>query len=421
MALSLIQKVAYEEGEFLRRKRLAFTPDIAFPSNLATYDLNFATQTYAGGIQPQGNNNDDGRFFRQQIAQNAPMLSENADGSLFSQNYQGLRIGSRGMWVERSGSANPILWNRDLTNAVWVKTNCTALKNLTGRDGATNAASRLTATADGATVLQTLSAASSSRQWVFDIAIISGSGVVQYTIDNGATWTNIPTPVFKNGIWSRVRIPNQTVGLNAVVGFKLQTNGDVVGFDLQSQNTGTIADSPVIQTTAPLTRQRDRPSTEIIGGGTTAEAHGSGFADYINANADWGLYAEWEHFEAVDNAVIFGTNLQVPSGSTDIVRWAPGTGTPIGPANTIQFSSTMGTPVVNKCIALCVGGQGLICLNGGTVVTGAVSGPYTALTHFDVLTNGAGAACGGGVMRRLALLTTNLDKITPAMAQAFTT
>lgn len=390
-------------------------PSIAFPSNLARYDLNFVTQTYFGGIQPLTPNNDDGRFFRQQIAQNVPMLSENADGSLLSQNYQGLRIGTRGMWVESQlGGANPVLWNRDLTNAAWVKTNCTVLKNLTGRDGTTNAASRVTATADGATVLQTLVAASSSRNFAFDIAIISGSGIVQYSID-GAAYTNIPTPVFKNGIWSRVFIPNQTIGLNAVVGFKLQTNGDVVGFDLIGQDTLTYDDSPLAQTSTALTRQRDRPSTAIIGEGTTAEAHGSGWLDYMAANADWGFYFEWQQFTLLDNAVFFGTNLQSPLGSTNTIRFSPGTGT-LTPANLIQLY-----PATNKCIALTVGGQGLMCLNGGTVVTGACAGPYTTLTHADVMSNGAGALNPGGTVRRMSLLTQNLAAVTPAMAQAFTT
>ena len=61
----------------------------------------------------------------------------------------------RGLLIEETRT-NVVLHNRDLTNAAWVKTNMTAVKDQTGVDGVANSASKITATAANATVLQTI-------------------------------------------------------------------------------------------------------------------------------------------------------------------------------------------------------------------------------------------------------------------------
>ncbi len=111
-----------------------------------------------------------------------------SDGTLkyFTDNI--LRMAGSGLLIE-DARTNVCLWNRDLTNAAWVKTTMTAALDQVGADGGINAASSLLATAGNATALQSITLASSARAQSAYIKRLVGTGTINMTMDNGTTWT----------------------------------------------------------------------------------------------------------------------------------------------------------------------------------------------------------------------------------------
>lgn len=147
---------------------------------------------------------------------------------------------------------NVALWNRDLTNAAWTKTNITPVKDQTGIDGVSNSASKITATAGNGTCLQAVVLASSLRRQSAFVKRITGSGVVEMTTDNGTTWTAVTV----TAAWTRVTIPAQTLA-NPTLGFRIVTSGDAVAVDYAQNETGAFESTPIATTTAAVTRATD--------------------------------------------------------------------------------------------------------------------------------------------------------------------
>ena len=151
------------------------------------------------------------------------------------------------------------LWNRDLTNTVWTKTDVTAAKDTTGIDGAANSASSLTATAASGMCLQgPIAHTSSARTFHPWIRRKTGTGTVEITLDN-ISWTDV-TSLINSSTWSQVSI-GATLA-NPTVGFKLGTSGDAIEVDFAGVTDGTaqstnFATSPILTTTAVVTRNVD--------------------------------------------------------------------------------------------------------------------------------------------------------------------
>ena len=144
-----------------------------------------------------------------------------------------------------------LLHRRDLTQAAWSKTNCTAAFTQTGLLGFANTASLLTATSANATCLQAITAASAAHRAAFWIKRLAGSGPVDVTIDGGSTWTRV---IPRADRWLRYSPAAQTVE-NPSAGFRIVTSGDqiIVG------NADLVAGSWVIY-----------PAVSLADGGTTA-------------------------------------------------------------------------------------------------------------------------------------------------------
>lgn len=147
---------------------------------------------------------------------------------------------------------NIVLWNRDLTNAAWTKTNVSAVKDQTGIDGVASSASRITASAGNGTCLQAITLGSSQRFQSCYIKRLVGSGTIQMTTDNGSIWTAVTV----TGAWTRVSIPAQTLA-NPTVGFRIVTNADSVAIDFVQNETSPFATSPIATTTVAVTRAVD--------------------------------------------------------------------------------------------------------------------------------------------------------------------
>lgn len=170
------------------------------------------------------------------------------------------RINNTGMIFEQSRT-ELVKWNRDLTNVLWVSAaaGITAVKDQVGIDGVSNAASRLTCNTAGGTILQTFTAGSASRLQAAFLRRLSGSGPVSMTED-GVTYT----PLSLTNGFQQLQIPAQTL-VNPVVGFKMDTAGDVVAVDGVSNNStnSLFPTTPVFTTSAGLTRTADGLTTNL--------------------------------------------------------------------------------------------------------------------------------------------------------------
>lgn len=165
---------------------------------------------------------------------------QNSDGTLTKFNNDTFRLSSGiGLLIEGQVT-NTVQWNRDLTNVVWTATNITPAKDQTGPDGVANSASSITATAGNGTILQAVTGVSATRFQTAYIKRITGTGTINMTMDNGATWTAVTV----TSSWTRVSIPTQTL-TNPTVGFRIVTSGDAVAIDFVQLDPGTRATSPI--------------------------------------------------------------------------------------------------------------------------------------------------------------------------------
>lgn len=199
-------------------------------------------------------------------------LAENALGGWSSFGTGVARRTDKGLLVEPIRT-NVVLWNRDLTNVAWTAVNITALKDQAGIEGTASAASKITAGAANGTILQAITLGSSARFQSAFVKRITGTGVVQMTMDNGSTWTTVPV----TSAWARVSIPSQTLA-NPTVGFRLVTSGDAIAVDfVQNENNGFAASSPIAVTTVAVARAADiAAASTLLALGSTYSVFGEG-------------------------------------------------------------------------------------------------------------------------------------------------
>jgi hypothetical protein len=199
----------------------------------------------------------------------------------------------RGLLLE-PGRTNAALRAQDFTQAAWVKTNITAARDVIDLRGLANSASRLTATANNATVLQSITAASATRITSFYLRRITGTGTVEITQNGGTNWTAVTL----TGDWQRFSIPFATI-TNPQIGIRIGTSGDVVAVDAAQCEIGTFPTSPILSEGTALTRPAD--------GGTIA----------ISATDRATLFTDCFH-EAVrsDGVNISASNFQIDDGSS---------------------------------------------------------------------------------------------------------
>lgn len=144
------------------------------------------------------------------------------------------------------------LQNSDFTNASWTKSNMTTAKTATGADGTANSASTLTATAGNATALQAITSGSAARITGCFIKRRTGSGNIDITQDNGATWTTVTV----TASWAQVGIASVT-SANPTVGIRIVTSGDAVDVMWFTHQLGTFLTSPIVTAGSTVTRAAD--------------------------------------------------------------------------------------------------------------------------------------------------------------------
>ncbi len=365
---------------------MAFHPGIigatslVFPATFATYDLDFANSQFFGGTQPDdGTNSSDGRFFKAEIVNAQPNYIEKADGSLRSfTTTSRVRFSTGGLWMDGQDRTNRVLRNRDLTNAVWVKTNCTALKDQTGRTNVANSASKLTATADSATCLQSITLSSLTLKGYVEAKRITGSGTLEMTMDNGSTWTNIPldAPIY-NGI-GRYSIAAQTLA-NPTVGFRLGTSGDSFLIDFVELSDNMPEYSPIATTTAAVKGWRDRNSAY--------DTDNTPLIPYLRDRSIRIIFMEYAQRQN-GGLITASTGTIIQSSSTGVQVFSAAATS----GNVPTFATSPRLTELNRVMAWQTPTETGVCLNGGDIVRASGAAPNGAMDHFDIGTNGSGSA-----------------------------
>lgn len=138
---------------------------------------------------------------------------------------------------------------------VSVKESAIQVTTTTGLDNVANSASRLTAAGNDATIMQLLTAATGTRTTSAFIKRISGTGTVSITRNGGTNWTDV-TSQLVSGTWIPVALTSD-VGANPTVGIKMGTSGDVIEVDGFQDENGAWRTSPILTTTAAVTRNAD--------------------------------------------------------------------------------------------------------------------------------------------------------------------
>lgn len=136
-----------------------------------------------------------------------------------------------------------------------LKESAIQISKITGLDNVANSASRLTAAGNDATIMQLLTAATGTRTASAFIKRISGTGTVSITRNGGTDWTDV-TSQLVSGTWIPVALTSD-VGANPTVGIKMGTSGDVIEVDGFQDENGAWRTSPILTTTAAVTRNGD--------------------------------------------------------------------------------------------------------------------------------------------------------------------
>jgi hypothetical protein len=175
-----------------------------------------------------------------------------------------------------------------VTPAIWSKLDVTAVKDQTGIDGVANSASKITATADGGTLIQQINLTSGSRTGSVYLKRITGTGTVQVSLD-GSTYSTVDL----SDTECRRIVLSGTV-TNPTVGIKIATNGDAVAMDYAQVEDGAFATTPILTTTATVTRSAD-----------FANIGGVNYTSFFRAD-EGSLYAEILKYSNVDGRFAIG-------------------------------------------------------------------------------------------------------------------
>lgn len=262
----------------------------------------------------------------------------------------------RGLLLEGQRT-NLLLWNRDLTNAAWTKTNMTIAKNAVGIDGVSASASTLTAGANNAIVLQAVTSGSAARSVAAYVRRVSGSGTVEMTQNGGSTWTAVAV----TGSWSRVGPASATV-TNPSVGFRLAASGDVIEVDYVQLENGVFSSSAIATTFAQVTRAGDLPVCAELKAIGYNVAEGTFLTEFEPVGINSGDIQRLFTFDDGGTNTVVGLGMRA-SGSNLQPRISNGGAT--------TYNSVGGTIVAgqaNRAVMAWKNQDALCCLNGSLLV-----------------------------------------------------
>lgn len=153
-----------------------------------------------------------------------------------------------------------------------------AVLNATGICNQANSCTTLTAAANDATILQQFTLASAARSFSAYMKRKTGTGTISITRDGGSNWTDVTSQI-NSSTFTRVSILNTSV-TNPNCGFKFGTSGDEIIVDCCQDEAGANVSTPIITTTATVTRNGDvltYPSTNLHATKNTAYFEASAY------------------------------------------------------------------------------------------------------------------------------------------------
>lgn len=365
------------------------------PLSRFQYDIDFVAGTAKGCTQPYGNNNADGRAFRDPNNVTAAFCPNGA-GLLAATASSGLRRTTGGHWQYPSSGTSALLQSRDLSQAVWSKSaNMAAAKNQTGADGTANAASSITASAALQTISQTVTLASSTVVFSADIKRLVGAGTLEMSID-GAAFTDVTSQVGAG--YTQIFITQAAV-VNPVFTFRIGTSGDSFAIDFANHTTpaNSINIPPQYRYAvgaSTLFTSQSRPNAAVADAGPLITVAQGAFAFYWQGRSQ----------RATGGFVITGsTNVFcsiLATGAGGAVQFSDGPGS----SKTADSVWRTGLGNINKVAGyVTAGGAIKVAANGSLGNAGTGATLETALDHFDLGTNGAGQNSIYGINERFAM------------------
>jgi hypothetical protein len=162
--------------------------------------------------------------------------------------------GSIAIWGAHANNGilpTPYVSTSALPTPLWVTSSMSVAKDQVGIDGLVNAASKLTADANDATIFQYMPVVAGSRTSSVFLKRISGSGIIQVSLD-GVTWSTVD---IVDTEWRRIALSGTVA--NGCLGLRLRSSGDVIAMDYGQVEDGGFATSPILTTGATSVRSAD--------------------------------------------------------------------------------------------------------------------------------------------------------------------
>lgn len=291
----------------------------------------------------------------------------------------------RGVLIEE-GRTNVLRHCRDLAQPEWAKSGMTAVRDQAGADGVADTASRLTADAAEATVVQEVTLAASQRCVSAYVKRLAGSGAVLMTADGGATWTDVSDRLGAAGPggFARVALPAQTLA-DPAAGFRLAVAGDAVAVDFVQNEEGAFATSPILTGAAAASRA---PEALTVPVGAFVFAAGEGTLS-VEAEAGAGDGALAGFSDGAGNRLglrVIGGQVQAAVGASTLTLGAGG-----GVSCALAWSAA----------------GAAACSNGGEIAR-AAGGPLSPLSLLAVGSLAGTSDFLNGHVRRVAYLPRHL-------------
>ena len=295
-------------------------------------------------------------------------LVKSAANNVARFDYDPATLALRGLLVEESRT-NLLNWSQTFATAGGTQNNWVDSASLqrvsatcTSPDGTGNAL-EIKANAADQTIISS-AAAGSSAQRVFSIFLkrVTGTGNIQYTLDNGATWTTQAI----TAAWVRYTFAATTA--NQQVGIRIRTNGDVIQIWGAQLEAGACPSSYIPTTSSSAQRQADVATVTTLSPWYNA-TEGTLYSEFVQPCPDAGNN---RGLTALDD----GTNnnriaMFVPLGATLFVaaRVVAG-GVAANPANSSAFSAN---EITRAAIAYGVGAnQVALSVNGASPLTASL-------------------------------------------------
>ena len=297
-----------------------------------------------------------------------------------------------GGYLSESAATQILTAPRDMTNAAWTKgATVTVAQTGTGIDGVVNACSRVTFGAVQATntVLQTITAAASSRTYSAFLTRVTGTGVIEITQD-GVTFTDVTSQINST---SGVQVQLNASQLNAVIGIRGATNGDVILVDCNQFEAGNFATTPI-----PAAGSRN---ADILSYTYAGNANGALGTFYVETATLWSTSAP------AATAVLTFDNLSAAPMYTDVSRASTEIGVSDGTGAVTKTGLAAMHTGVRKRASSWGGTTMSITGDGVAVDNGAFDGSFGS-TLINIMSNATGGGNWSGTAKNVRIWTTQL-------------